>query len=126
MPACGTRAKYQAGCRCLHCRAANALYEAQYRQQKRDGRPLLGSLTPAARTHTLMKALRAEMSRRQLALALNWYRNYTRIQRAGTVTVRTALKVQRAYRLSRDVDSQRLPFEQHQVAMETLNELGRS
>lgn len=123
---CGTRRGYRAGCRCMRCRAANALYVSLYRHRKRTGVHLLGSRVSATRTHIVMKALRAEMSRRQLALRLRWYRNYTRIQRAETITLRTALKVQQEWRKAREgLETPALPAGQADIALSILNELGK-
>lgn len=123
----GTRAQYRRGCHCTPCRAANAAYMGHYRRRKAQGRQLLGSRIPAAKTHIVMRALRAEMSRRQLCLRVGWYaNNYARIQHAAWITLRTALKVQREARRAAIVDdSGRIAGVQAAIALEILNGLGK-
>lgn len=97
----GTRLQYQKGCKCTPCRAANASYWLAWYHAKQSGKPLLGSRISAARTHILMKVIRGEdMSNHRLGRDLfGGYRAYKRIRRERSLTLRTALKVQRYYRL---------------------------
>lgn len=97
----GTRRAYRQGCTCTLCRAANAAYWSTWYHAKRSGKPLLGTRIPAARTHILMKVIRTEdVSNHQLGRDLfGGYRAYKRIRRGCSVTLRTAFKVQRYYRL---------------------------
>lgn len=39
----GTRRRYQQGCRCAPCSAANTAYSTAYRARRRAGRPVLGA-----------------------------------------------------------------------------------
>lgn len=100
-PTHGTRARYQRGaCRCTRCRAANAAYWLAWYHAKQDGKPLLGTRINAARTHILMKVIRSEaISNGDLDDALDWWGNYARVRKAKRITLRTALKVARFYRL---------------------------
>lgn len=125
----GTRAAYKRGCACLPCRAANAAYVQHYRRTTTTGKRLLGSRIPAARTHILMRALRAEMSRAELARRLGWHaNNYARVQHAATVTLRQALKVLRLYRAMQGEPDRPAPLDavRRAVAFEILNELGKN
>lgn len=57
----GTRSCYQGtGCRCTPCRAANAEYEAAYRDRKRRGLPMLGSVVSAVETWRQLRLLTTE------------------------------------------------------------------
>lgn len=95
-----TRASYQAGCRCVSCRSANAAYEVDYRRLKAEGRSSLGIRIPAARTHILMKVIRGEhwSNHRAGRDLFGSYRAYCKVRRASRVTLRTALRVGRFYR----------------------------
>lgn len=97
----GTRRGYRAGCRCLPCRSANAVYEARRAAARLAGHPFLGSRVSAARTHILLKVIRTEgISNRRLGRELfGSYRAYKRVHAEAQCELRTALKVQRFYRL---------------------------
>lgn len=96
----GIRATYERGCRCTPCRAANARYWSHWFHARKSGKPLLGSRVNAARTHILMKVIRTEgISHGALDQDLAWWGHYSRVRNARTVTLRTALKVARYYRL---------------------------
>ena len=96
----GTRARYQAGCHCLPCRAANADYFRQWYKAKQTGDTPLGTRIPAARTHILMKVIRTEgIANQEFASYMGWSGNYSRVKKAKRVTLRTALKVARFYRM---------------------------
>ena len=71
MPECGTRGRYQAGCRGRLCRAADATYRAHVRWRHHTGRPLLGQVVSAAETRRLLRRFQAEgVSLRRVARAL--------------------------------------------------------
>jgi hypothetical protein len=97
----GERRTYLHGCRCRACRAANSAYWLRWFHAKQAGTPLLGTRISAAQTHILMKQIRCEdISNHQLGRDLfGGYRAYKRIRRAGRITLRTALKVRRFFRL---------------------------
>lgn len=95
----GERRTYRRGCRCLVCRVANAQYEAARRQARADGKPRLGSVVPAHKTHIAMKLLRVEgFTHQGVADLLGWGHAYARTRRRARVTLRTQLRVLRLYR----------------------------
>lgn len=95
----GTRATYQAtGCRCTPCRAANAAYEAAYRDRKRRGLPMLGSVVSAVETWRQLRLLTTEYeSKRALSERLGCRNQH--LQYSARVTRRTAARVYRLYQL---------------------------
>lgn len=101
LPVHGLRATYETGCRCTPCRAANARYWTAWRRARLAQRPPLGSRIPAARTHILLRVIRTEgISHRRLGREVfGSYRQYKRVRTEPVCTLRTALKVQRFYRL---------------------------
>ena len=91
----GTRTLYQAGCRCLLCRAANAQYSAALRQRRLHGRAVLGTLVPAHQVHRLLRRLLAEYGTvRRLLQAVG----VSRWPGAAQVRRRTAARVARLWR----------------------------
>ena len=56
----GTRACYARGCRRLACRAANAAYMAQYRQDQAHGKQRLGSIISSTEARRRLHQLQAE------------------------------------------------------------------
>lgn len=93
-----TRAMYQAGCRCLRCRAA----EAQYRQQLRGliarGQLPRGRRVPAGWVWRRVRALEAEgYSREQIAAALGLQSRTLQVDHRR-VTVALQLSIERFYR----------------------------
>lgn len=96
----GIRTTYLRGCRCVQCRSANAGYWLRWYHAKRSGKPLLGTRVNAARTHILMKVIRTEgISDPEFDALMGWWGHYSRVKRAKRVTLRTACKVARFYRL---------------------------
>ena len=57
---CGTRAQYQAGCRCAPCRRAEAAYRQRLRGQHVRGQIPLGARVPAAGLWKRVKSLQVE------------------------------------------------------------------
>ncbi len=96
----GERRHYQAGCRCLPCRAANAQYLAHWRRLRVEGRAPLGRLVPATRVHTWMKVLRLEHFRRADVMRAIGHHpaNYAHLRQRAYVTLRTAVRLARVYR----------------------------
>lgn len=94
----GTRRQYQyGGCRCFHCRRANAQYEAEYRAAYRLNRPPLGTTIDATVVHaTIAELLQEGWTLPQIAEALG-YRT-PRLQYRGTVRLRTWVKIRRLAR----------------------------
>lgn len=96
----GTRAIYRAGCRCSHCRAANAAYWQSWHLATLKGRPLLGARVSAVEAHRLLKIMRAEwLTKRRLAVALGIrFKDLARLSHRHTISVRMLLKIRRLYR----------------------------
>lgn len=93
----GTRTTYRTGCRCLPCKAANAIYEHTRRQRWRDQHPPLGHRISAAQTAKQIQALLIERcTHAQIARALG--RRTRTFRLPDRITLRTALKVRRLYR----------------------------
>jgi len=112
----GTRARYQRGCPCLPCRAANAEYIAFGRDRKRKGLPMLGSVVEAFDAWRQLRLLTREYARedgtggqaalsRRLGLKNGHLQQATRIKsglRAGRrarIRLSTALRIQRLYQI---------------------------
>jgi hypothetical protein len=91
----GTRACYQAGCRRLECRVANAEYQVRYRRTWARGRPPLGSLVRASEARRRVRQLQAEhFTKADLARRLG----VRRLRLGGDViTLRRALGIRRLY-----------------------------
>ena len=73
----GLRATYKQGCRCVPCRAAEAAYRAQVRDQHRRGRLPFGAVIAAQGAWTIVRMLLSEgWSRTQIGhdLGLKWGR----------------------------------------------------
>jgi hypothetical protein len=130
----GTRGTYKAGCRCTPCRAANAAYWSAWRAQRLTGRAPLGSLVSAVEAQRLIRQLLGErFAKTTLARALGQASHLRRLQTAELITLRTALRVRRFYRLAvgetrHGLDSsrvQQLTPAQAAEALQILNELGR-
>lgn len=98
-PAHGTRARYQKGCRCCLCRAAEAQYRASLRGLHARGKLPLGATMSAVETHRLIAKLLIErFTRGQIARAIGLKRPILEFH-TDVITVRNALKVRRLYRL---------------------------
>lgn len=59
-PPHGTRARYQAGCRCTPCRAAEATYRAGLRQRHLKHLPILGATCTASEAWARIRVLKQE------------------------------------------------------------------
>lgn len=94
----GTRPSYQAGCRCTPCRAANAHYEAAYRDRKRRGLPMLGSVVSAVETWRQLRLLTTEYET-EAALAQRLGYRDRKLRLGSRITLRTARRVQQRYQL---------------------------
>lgn len=94
----GLRRTYAAGCRCLECKVANAVYEQQRLARHRKGLPLMGAKVDAAETWKLIRRLQAErFTKAMIARALGLRGKSLKLD-ADRVTVRNALKVRRLFR----------------------------
>lgn len=112
----GARKAYQAGCRCLPCRSANAAYSACRRAKLREGRPILGSKQDGLETARQLRCLIGEGYSSGVLMALIGLRPWTfyahtrteaiKVYQSGRVdykppprvTLRVAFKVQRFWR----------------------------
>ncbi len=97
----GHRADYQAGCRCLPCRASEACYRADLRQQHREHRQPLGAIVTAQDAAQLVRSLLLERYTKQALAAHAGVERHTLIQLKPSQRVRlsTVLRVRRAYRI---------------------------
>lgn len=59
-PSHGTRASYQRGCPCTHCKAAEAAYRADLRKKHLKGLPVLGALVSSAEARRRIRQLKGE------------------------------------------------------------------
>lgn len=97
-PTHGTRVSYQAGCHCLRCRTANAVYISALRQSRLKGRPPLGSLISAKDTWIRIRQLKAaHLTDRDILQRLGLRRRALHVH-PDRVRLRTALKVRLLWR----------------------------
>ncbi len=96
----GARKAYQAGCRCLPCRSANAAYQNCYRAKLRDGRPVLGKKQNGHETAIKLRYLIGEGYSPGVLMSLIGLRRRTFYEHIHSypVTLRVAFKVQRFWR----------------------------
>lgn len=93
----GTRRRYQTGCRCASCSAANTAYSTAYRARRRAGRPVLGAHVAGTEAARVVAALLEEgYLKRQIACWLG--HRWPVLQLRGRVTVRTVLRLRRIQR----------------------------
>lgn len=98
----GTRTRYQAGCRCVLCRSAEATYRRQLRRLHCYGQHPLGSLVPAFETAQRLRQLRIEgFTKAQIARLLGLRRPIVELHTEPDQQIRlkTALKVRRIARI---------------------------
>lgn len=90
----GARRRYQTGCRCPTCQAANTAYSARYRQARRAGRPVLGAHVAGTDAARVIAALLAEgYLKREIAIWLGHQRPLLQFRAGAGVTVRTLLRL---------------------------------
>ena len=96
----GTRKTYQShGCRCTPCRATNAEYQTAYRDRKRRGLPMLGSVVSAVETWRQLRLLTTEYET-EAALAQRLGLKGGRIRYGRQrIRLKTALKIRARYQL---------------------------
>lgn len=93
---------YRSGCRCLPCRAANADYERHRLLAHQRGRPLLGTLVPAADAARKVRQLQIEgITKAAIARALGLKHPILQLHTGpdAKATRRLVLKIQRFWRL---------------------------
>lgn len=94
----GTRPAYQAGCRAVCCRAAEAAYRVRLRRLHRLHRVPLGTIVSAVATWRRIRALQAErVTRAEISRRLGLRRSGLRLH-PDRVTLKTALKLRRICR----------------------------
>lgn len=94
----GTRARYQGGCACVPCKAAEAAYRASLRQLRAKGKPLWGSHVQAGPMWRQIKSLRIEgVSYGEMARRLGLQYPQIRLHHER-VTLKSLLKVRALYR----------------------------
>lgn len=93
----GTRARYQQGCDCTPCRAAEASYRANLRQRHLRGLPILGAYIPAHETWRQLRLLRTEYETEDVLARRMGYRDPRLRFGRKRVRVFTALKVAKQY-----------------------------
>lgn len=100
VPDHGTRSRYQAGCRCIPCRAANAIYVAHLRSLKAKGLPALGTLVNAKEAGAHVRAILVERYSRRQLLAQTGLERHTlpRLNATTRCRLKTVLRLRRAYR----------------------------
>lgn len=94
----GTRSRYQAGCACTPCRAAEATYRATLRRRHLEGKPIFGRLVDAVPLWRQLRSLQIE-GYRKAEIARQLGANRLRVNRRR-VRLSTRLKVNRLYRLT--------------------------
>lgn len=101
VPDHGTRSRYQAGCRCTPCRAANAVYMAQLRGRKGAGLPPLGSLVSAKEAGAHVRALLVEQYRRRDILDRTGLERHIlpKLNATAKCRLKTLLLLRRTYRI---------------------------
>lgn len=97
-PEHGQRRRYQRGCHCPPCTAANTAYQASYRAAARAGRRVLGAHVAAADVARAVADLVDEgYTRAQIAAALGCQCRRLQVPRSvgAAVTLRTRIRVLR-------------------------------
>lgn len=94
----GTRSCYQAGCRELSCKAANADYWRAWWRDRQRGRPRLGSLISGAEARKRVKQLQVDgVSGRELSRRLG-LKPHSLVLHSDAITVRKHLRIVLEYR----------------------------
>jgi hypothetical protein len=94
----GTRARYQDGCACPPCAAAEAAYRKHLRADHRAGIQRLGSVISPVEAQRRIRQLQAEhVSARQIARSLGLVHHAPRLHPDG-ITLRKLLKIRRLHR----------------------------
>jgi hypothetical protein len=95
----GTRQHYQAGCRCVSCRAANAAYEAARSADKAAGKVRLGTIIPPGEAVKRLRQMKAEKISGRAINRQNGLKDHTLVLHPNGITVRKLLRIRRIYRL---------------------------
>lgn len=97
----GTRCRYQAGCHCLLCKAAEATYRQQLRTLQAKGRTPLGTTLSAKEAGAIIRALLTERYRRRQILDATGleYHTLPRLNASTRCRLATVLRLRRAARI---------------------------
>jgi hypothetical protein len=100
-PGHGTRSLYQAGCRCLPCRAANAAYAAQLRARHVRDLPTLGQLVSPQQAARRVRQLKLEgYSEARIAAMAGWKNRHLQLDRGLRIRLSTWLRIRRVARFA--------------------------
>lgn len=92
----GARASYQAGCKCLLCKAAEAAYRSSLRLRKAKGLPLLGSLVSAVEARRRIRQFKREgYSKRRIAHMAGWKNGHIQVGGRQRMRLRTLARIRR-------------------------------
>lgn len=130
---CGMRSSYQAGCRCVPCRAAEAIYRAKLRKRKAKGLPLLGALISPVEARRRIRQLKGEgYTKARIADMAGWKNRHVQLGRQQRLRLATVLRIREIAKFAMlegdglDVDGDvALTPQQADAALEILNGLGR-
>lgn len=96
VPDHGTRSRYQAGCTCLPCRAAEAGYRAHLRGRQARGLPTLGLLISPATASRRIRQLKLEgYTVARIAALAGWKDRHIRLDRGVRIRLCTYLRIRR-------------------------------
>lgn len=95
----GTRSTYQQGCHCMPCRAAEANYRAALRRLRAKGIQPLGATISAVEAWRRIRQIQTEhVAKAEIARRAGLPSPRLRLH-PTRITVRTLLRIRRAYRL---------------------------
>lgn len=97
----GQRRTYQAGCRCLPCRAAEAAYRARLRGAQARGLPTLGMLVSPKQAARRIRQLKGEgYTAARIAQMAGWKDRHVRLDRGLRIRLGTWLRIRRVARFA--------------------------
>lgn len=101
LPDHGQRSRYQQGCRCLLCRASNAVYQAQLRKRQAQGLPILGQLVSAKDAGAKVRRILVEGYTRQQISQQSRLERHTlpKLNAAHRCRLQTLLRIRRTARI---------------------------
>lgn len=101
VPDHGTRSRYQAGCTCLPCRAANAVYAANLRGRKARHLPLLGALISPKDAARRIRQLKLEgYTAARIAQLAGFKDRHLQFTAHSRIRLRTYLRIRRVARFA--------------------------
>lgn len=97
----GTRARYQAGCRCTPCRAAEAVYRRQLRGRHARNLPTLGQLINPRDAARRIRQLKLEgYTETRIAQMAGWRDRHLQFRGRASIRLRTYLRIRRVARFA--------------------------